>query len=365
MHSTVRFLVTTALALFAGAAVAQPQTILFPGQTGATLRASLRAEYRPSILAGDNDDLYSVIDRTNVGGEDGVVCVYTGFFVPFDCNPSCDPSQDVFNNGAGINQEHTWPQSQLNGGSSSPAEGDFHHIMPTRVNVNADRGNSPFAEIPDAQTNRWYRDAVSQTTIPASAIDEYSEALGPVNNGISFEPREDHEGNVARALFYVQTMYDEDTGDAWFTPQMRTLYDWSYLDPIDQAEYDRSFRVATFQSNRANPFVLDSTLIRRAFFPEIEVADEPAPAAAAPALQATPSIFSEATVIAMTPVRSGRVTVDVFDALGRRVAMLHDGPATAGVPLLLRLEGAGLAPGVLLVRATGDGATRVMRVVHR
>jgi hypothetical protein len=344
---------------------AQPQTVLFPGQSGDELRASLRAAYRPSVLTGDNDDLYGIIDRTNVGGQDGVVCVYTGHFVPFDCNPSCDPSQDVFNNGAGINQEHTWPVSQLNGAGSALAENDLHHIFPTRVEVNAHRGNAPFAEIPDAQTNRWYRDASSQTTIPSSGIDEWSELLGSTSNATSFEPREVHEGNVARALFYVQTMYDEETGDAWFTPQRRTLYDWSYLDPIDQAEYDRSFRVAPFQANQPNPFVLDSTLIRRAFFPEIVVAGEPEPRGVRTEITIWPSVILDEATVTFVPATSGRAVVEVLDALGRRVARLYDGPASAGVAVTLRMSADGLAPGVLLVRARVGASVYVARAVLR
>jgi hypothetical protein len=173
-----------------------------------------------------------------------------------------------------------------------------------------------------------------------------------------------HEGNTARALFYIETMYAEDTGDGWFTPQMRTLYDWSYLDPADQAEYDRTFRVASFQSDRPNPFILDSTLIRRAFFPEIVAAGEPT-AAGASLLRVAPTVFSTSALVSFTPAASGLVTVDVFDALGRRVMRLFEGPAFAGTPLSLRIPAAGIAPGVLLVRASMEGGRHVARVVRR
>ncbi|HYE96914.1 MAG TPA: endonuclease [Rubricoccaceae bacterium] len=343
---------------------AQPQVVLFPGQTGAQLRASLRAAYRPAALNGDNDDLYASVDSTRVGGQLGVVCVYTGFFVPFDCNPSCDPSQDVFNNGAGINQEHTWPQSHLNGSGSAIAERDFHHLFPSKVNVNADRGNLPFAEIPDAQTNVWYRDATSQTTPPPlNERDQWSE----LRTNVSFEPREVHEGTVARALFYVQTMYDEETDDAWFTPQMQTLYAWHRLDPVDQAEYDRTHRAALFQRSASNeplpnPFVLDSTLVRRAFFTTGTAMEETPPAASALSVP-SPNPFLEETRLVLTLARPAAVRVEVVDVLGRRVAVLHDGPAPAGA-LPLSLGGQSLAPGLYLVRATGAGSVVVRRVVR-
>lgn len=349
------------LLALAGPAAAQgpPQEVLFPGQTGAELRASLRAAYRPSVVTGDNDDLYSIIDRTTVDGKDGVVGVYTGYFVPFDCDPSCDPSQDVFNDGAGINQEHTWPKSLLAG----VAEDDLHNIFPTQVGVNADRANLRFAEIPDEETDRWYRGAppYTQTSPPPLAErDLYSELL----TGVSFEPREGHEGNVARALFYVYTVHDPQTNGAFpfDTAQQETLLRWHALDPVDQTEYDRTFRVAPFQQDKPNPFVLDSTLIRRAY-PDLvpTAAEDERPAAAA--LAAFPNPFRDGTAVRLTLAAPGPAHVAVYDALGRRVALLHDGPLPAG-PTALDVPGEDLPPGLYALRVHTGELTLSLRLVR-
>lgn len=346
-------------------AVAQTQTVLFPGQSGAELLASIRAAYRPAALTGTNDDLYSVVDRTTVNGRAGVVGVYTGLFVPFDCTPSCDPSQDVYNGGSPtgvtINQEHTWPQAQLNGSGSAASETDLHNLFPTQVGVNADRGNLPFCESDDALTTRWYRGAppYTQTTIPTEAIDEYSE----LRSGTCFEPREDHKGNVARAVFYVEALYPEETNEAWFTPQMATLYRWHGADPISAADQARSGRVAALQSGKDNPFVLDSTLVRRAFFPQITVSGTPAPGAAEPTLAlAGAHPFADATALWLTLPAPAPVRAELFDAVGRRVAMLHDAP-TAGT-LRLAVDGRRLAPGVYVVRVTAGDAVLTQRLVR-
>lgn len=355
-----------ALLLLAAAvppARAQTQTVLFPGQSGPELRASLRAAYRPSQY-GTSDNLYATVDRTTVGGQGGVVCVYTGLFIPFDNNPSSDPSQDVFNGGAGINQEHTWPKAQLTGpGDPSPAERDFHNLFPTQVGVNADRGNLPFAEIDDAVVSRWYRGGppYTQTSIPASNIDEYSELV----NGSRFEPREDHQGDVARALFYMQMAYDEETTDGWFAPQLRTLYDWHRASPASAADQGRSNRAAAFQNGKDNPFVLDSTLARRAYFPEIIVADEDGPAVAGATrldVLAGNPFRTEARLVLTLP-SAASVRAEAFDALGRRVAVLFDGTAPAGATRLA-LSGAGLAPGVYAVRVVTPDAVVTQRLVR-
>ena len=56
------------------------------------------------------------------------------------------------------------------------------------------------------------------------------------------------------------------------------------------------------------------------------------------------------------------VTVAVYDVLGRRVAVLHDGPVAAGETERLRLTGQGLASGVYLVRVVGERFQTVRRL---
>jgi len=347
-----------ALAVALGStAAAQTQQTLFPGQTGAELRASIRASYKPaSVLSysGAQDRLMGNVDTTTVDGQLGVVGVYSGFFVALDgqcsygpCNAG-DSNQDTFNGGSGLNVEHTWPRSLLNGN----AESDMHHLFATRVDVNSARSNYRFAEIPDAQTSTWYRGSTRTSTTPTSDIDEYSE----LRAGTSFEPREDHKGNVARALFYMATMYNPSTnGDFPFdATDQRTLYDWHYADPITEADQSRSHRVAAYQSGKDNPFVLDSTLIRRAFFPEIvPTATDATPSGLRLALSG-PNPFTDATRLTLRLAGPAHVRAEAFDALGRRVAVLYEGDRIGG-DLSLLLPGAALAPGVYTVRVvTGD-----------
>ena len=350
------------LATVAAPTAAQTQQVLFPGESGETLLASIRAAYRPSSTNGSNDDLYATVDRTTVDGQDGVVCVYTGLFVPFDGAPSRDPSQDVgngfSNTGASINQEHTWPNSSLSG----IAKSDLHNLFPTQVGVNADRGTLPFAEIDDARTTRWYRGAppYTQTSPPADDIDAYSEI-----GGGAFEPREDHKGNVARALFYMAAVYDPPASNdfSFDADDRRTLYAWHYADAITEADQARSARVAAFQSGKDNPFVLDSTLARRAFFPEIVVVSTGEPLSGGPALQLDgPTPFRDRTRLVLSARASQVVRATLRDALGREVATLYDGPAPG--PLSLDVDGRGLAPGVYTVHVRLDGVRLRQSVVR-
>jgi hypothetical protein len=250
--------------------------VIFDGQTGETLLSSLRNTYTPSVVEmypNAEDLLYDVLYRDNDGAADGVYCVYTGFFVPFDGQPSTDPSQDVtnfpFQDSLGMSIEHTWPQSK--GAGSGNAAVNMHHLFPAKRDVNFARASLPFGDVDDSETSVWYRENSSTVEIPTENIDEYSELL----SGQFFEPREDDKGNVARAMFYFYTIYrdEADAADpAFFNLQKNTLRDWHFADLPDSVELARSNAIANYQSGMINPFVQDITLIDRAYFePELPV----------------------------------------------------------------------------------------------
>ena len=72
----------------------------------------------------------------------------------------------------------------------------MHALYPTKDNVNSARSNHPFAEIPDSDTDGWYRLNASQSTMPASNIDEYSEKDNEnpdAGYDGRFEPRPDRQ----------------------------------------------------------------------------------------------------------------------------------------------------------------------------
>ena len=80
----------------------------------------------------------------------------------------------------------------------------------------------------------------------------------------------------------------------------------------------------------------------------------------------SPNPFTSSTRLSLTVDRAATATVAVHDALGRRVATLHDGDLRAGT-YSLRVDAGDLPPGLYLVRATdGEGrtATRAVSLVR-
>ena len=48
--------------------------------------------------------------------------------------------------------------------------------------------------------------------------------------------------------------------------QKETLYEWHNSDPATNEEISRTWSIATYQDNIPNPFIIDNTLIFRAYF---------------------------------------------------------------------------------------------------
>jgi hypothetical protein len=91
------------------------------------------------------------------------------------------------------------------------------------------------------------------------------------------------------------------------------------------------------------------------------VAGEPGAGGPAFGLAVAPSPTRGRADVALTLDRAQAVTVAVYDALGRRVALAHDGELAAGAHRLPL--GAALAPGTYLVRAVGAREAATARLV--
>ena len=126
--------------------------------------------------------------------------------------------------------------------------------------------------VSDEDTDKWWRDDYSITTIPTSDIDEYAEKYSYTNishDNDRFEPREQQKGNTARAMFYFYTIYNDEPNvnlDFW-EGQEEVLLGWHYNDLPDETEINRSNMIASYQGNN-NPYVIDPSLVGRVFLVE-------------------------------------------------------------------------------------------------
>ena len=70
---------------------------------------------------------------------------------------------------------------------------------------------------------------------------------------------------------------------------------------------------------------------------------------------AYPNPFNPQTTFTLMVARTQTVRIEVFDTVGRRVRILHQGELVANEAQMFRLDAQGLTSGIYHIRATGDG----------
>ncbi len=239
------------------------QAPVVAGDSGEVLLDSLQQRYGdPPTIGYDaaRDSLY----RTVLNEQGTVETIYSGFSASAD--PDGDATAQLLDQN--VNTEHLWPRSK--GAENEPALSNMFILAPAWSEANGYRCNYPYAEITDSDAARWIKDKMVQTELPPmEERGTYTESVGnscgsPSENG-RLEPRHSVKGDVARAVLYFAMAYPNRADLTFFETQRETLLDWHEQDPITATELRRTLVIASYQGNRPNPFVLDSTLADRAY----------------------------------------------------------------------------------------------------
>ncbi len=187
-------------------------------------------------------------------GRKVVYCVYTN--LPYVYSEPFVWASSTSN--GSLTREHTYAQSWMpsnignanwpNGSNNKelPEYNDQHHLFPAdQLNANAVRSNAPFGEV---------------VTVQSIASTGFGK-LGTNANGIKvWEPKDEHKGDVARALFYMATCYNGIDAKNWgmgigaFSQDTAVLMKWHRQDPPSNHEIARNEYIFSIQKNR-NPFI--------------------------------------------------------------------------------------------------------------
>lgn len=146
-----------------------------------------------------------------------------------------------------INREHVWPNSK-GVGKSGPGS-DAHHLRPCDSQLNGQRGNLDFDEVPNG------------TYCSENGVQTKNK-----KNSSAFEPQDEAKGQVARIIFYVGTHYGPESSygltildqvnleKGTSIGKLSTLLKWNLEFPVDDIEKLRNEEVYDVQGNR-NPFI--------------------------------------------------------------------------------------------------------------
>lgn len=175
---------------------------------------------------GVRDQMFMSVDNqaTNGGGatQNTLECVYTA--TQAVGYTSRTDAQNTFN----FNTEHIFPQSLYS--SNQPMRSDMHQLRPTTGSSNGERGNKPFGVV----------------TSPSWTVG------GSKSNNSTFEPRDAHKGDVARAMMYFVLRYQDYSG--FMAPQEAVLRQWNQNFPPTAVDSTRNRAIEALQNVR-NPFV--------------------------------------------------------------------------------------------------------------
>jgi len=137
-----------------------------------------------------------------------------------------------------VNCEHTWPQSKFSKAFDTELQkSDMHHLFPVDSKANTTRGNYDFAEVV-ANLNLKNCNASKS----GASVTEGGKTF--------FEPPKEHQGNVARAIFYFSERYQMPIAQN----EQTFLKKWNEQDPVDDAEMKRNDEIEKLQGDR-NPFI--------------------------------------------------------------------------------------------------------------
>ena len=154
------------------------------------------------------------------------------------------------------NREHSFPKSWFNDGY--PMYTDLNHLFPTDGYVNNRRGNQPYGTV---NSPTW-------TSLNGGKLGPNSY---PGFTGVTFEPRNEYKGDLARGQLYMVTRYEnlvagwQGNGnandilsgtaypalDSWY---IKMLFEWHNADPVSAKEIARNNAVFALQGNR-NPYI--------------------------------------------------------------------------------------------------------------
>ena len=198
-------------------------------------------------------------DTENANGTD-IVDIYTNCTFTVNGAVTWISSGPV---GAGMNREHTVPQSWFN--KQSPMVSDAFHIYPTDTKANNNRSSFLYGECANG---------TSSSTSTCSETGKLGDSDWSAYSGTVYEVADEYKGDIARSYFYMATRYanvcanwsggafgNGNNGLGNYTADL--MLKWHRQDPVSEKELIRNevifgntlYNHSAKKQNNRNPFI--------------------------------------------------------------------------------------------------------------
>ena len=224
-----------------------------------------------------------------------------------------------------LSREHSWPFSWMPTWPDEETDeySDMHNLFPVHQdNANAVRSNRPLGEV----------------AVQASSFLDAQYGDDAAGNRV-YEPRDQHKGDAARAIFYMATKWNG-TGGSWELPNpidfivlygqdQDVLKQWHWQDPPDAWEIARNDFIHSEQGNR-NPFVDSVNWVCYIDFDSMTYLSNPSfPCNTTPdgideqlagEFFLSPNPSNGLVALNLNLVEGQKLTIEVMDVAGRKVS---------------------------------------------
>lgn len=324
-------------------------------RTSATFVTDLASLINPHSLIFYSDYQRTLIDefyeRDTTNGQRVTTCVYSSHDHIY--TPPMDFSV--------MSREHTICDSWMTttGDNTTKQYQDYHNLFPTRLTgVNQTRSNYPLGEVVNVTSS--YLDGKFGTNASGQLV---------------YEPREEHKGDAARAMFYMLLAYhgtvtNWDGFDALLSnaplQDQDVLKTWHWNDLPDALDHARNDYVDSLQGNR-NPFVDSVDFVCFIDFNNMNKVTSTAPCLTTP-LNVEENVISEITSVYPNPANH-QITIAtevkedhaaelrITDLTGRIIQSMNISFATG--KSYFNLDISGLASGVYHIELLNENGSKM------
>ena len=249
------------------------QATIFSDLSGYALESEIIAKFKPKFVEVLSD-ANQIILRDIFNDYHNIQTFYSQTAIhlpPYEENPAHYLSM-IDERSLSCEVMYIYPKSKGALTKYGNAHSDLFNLIPIRSDIIDTRRTAHYGELNESKNIKAVKSTTNNKDESDDAIKDHSRLTKyfyPQNTkDVWIEPADHLKGDIARSIFYFYTMYRraaEESDPLYFENMRTTLCKWHNNDPTDKKERIKNRRIALYQDNKLNPFILDHTLANRLY----------------------------------------------------------------------------------------------------